>query len=329
MNYPGPYRPKRNASTAGFTFGPSRVMLSKRPRFSSRTRTTTRRTRTNRLGVTAQRDYQVQYIRKSAPKRLKRKLRRSYKKFTSQMLKSIGSNIVVKNNELSNETNGTSVVQGYIGVHLFGASGTDFATIENGTNDMSSIFATDTRLATTSSKAIISSGILDITIRCQEFNDIGEPTAPIELDIYEIMFTDETRQTNFYSAFVNAQTTTTNTPGYANGLTLQGLRGVTLFDFPYLTQLTGMKIQKKTKVFLPKGSNTTYQIRDPGNFTMTKEDVADTVGFIKPYKTKMLALVWKPIVGNSTAKTSVKVGATRRYNYKILEANAKYDGVLP
>lgn len=286
------------------------------------------RNRRTGLATTAQRDYTVQYRRKSAPLKVRRKARRQYKKYMSNAIKTVGSNIAVKNNFLVDESNGTSKAQTLVSAWLYGANGTETAT-DRGVNDINVIFSSDSRINTGASKVMFSGAVLDITIRCMEVNGAQETCAPQEIDIYEVLLYDETKEVNFTASVTAAEATTQTIPGFANPISLTGTRGTTLFDFPYLTAALKMKIIKKTKVFLPVGSNTTYQMKDAKNHWIGKEDVSDDVGFVKPNVTKGLVIVGKDIAGSSTSKTKIQCGVTRRYNYKVIESNKKYDAVIP
>lgn len=303
--------------------------VSKIARVSRNNNSNTRRTyRKTGLATTAQRDYQVQYRRKSAPRRIRRNARRQYKRFISNQIKTVGSNIAVKNNFLVDESNGTTKPQTLVSAWLYGANGTDSAQ-DRGVNDINIIFSSDSRINAGASRVMFSGAVLDITIRCMETNGAGEPTAPQEIDIYEVHLYDDTKEVAFTAAVNSAEATTQTIPGFANPISLTGTRGTTLFDFPYLTAALKMKIVKKTKVFLPVGSNTTYQMKDPKNHWVGKEDVADDVGFVKPYLTKGLVIIGKDIAGSATSKTKIQCGVTRRYNYKVIESNKKYDAIIP
>lgn len=317
--------------TMPFTYsGPSRIMMKNPTRIGkSFIRTNTRtKTKTSRLGITAQHDYTVQYRRKRAPRKIRARAKRSYKRFLSNQIKTVGSNIVVKNNFLVDESNGTSKPQTLVSAWLYGANGVESGT-DRGVNDINSIFSLDSRISSGASKVLFSGAVLDITIRCMELNGAQETCAPQEIDIYEVALYDDTKELSFTSAVASAEAITENVPGFANGLSLTGTRGTTLFDFPYLTASLKMKVLKKTKVFLPLGANTTYQLRDPRNHWCGKEDVADDVGFVNPKMTKGLVIVGKDIAGSPVSRTKIQCGVTRRYNYKVIQANHKYDAILP
>lgn len=289
--------------------------------------TMTKSKNTSGIGVTSQYDRRLQYRRRPAPRRLKRKLRKFYKRWKSQLLKTLGSNIAIKNEETTIGLTGTGTNQAVGAFHLYGTSGIDIGAIERGGGDLNDIFSGDSRVNTGESKLLFSTGILDITMYANEFN--GEnPTVKAEVDIYEVLYTDETKESSLTACINTSRTQTETIPGFVSELNLS-TRGVSLFDFPALTQQVGMKILKKTKVFLSPGNFTTYQIRNTKNVYVSKEDITDSDGFVKPWTTRGLVVIMKPVTGAALEDININFGITRRYNYKVLEGMKKYDGFIP
>jgi len=288
------------------------------------TQTTTTRKRSG-VDVTSQRDAKMQYRFKRAPRKLRRRMRRAGKKFKAQLMKNIGCNIAVKNEEMTIAVTGAG--QGYGAVHLYGTSGIDIGAIERGGGDLNDIFSNDSRVSSGESKLLFNTGILDVTLYANTLNGANQ-TDKMELDVYEVQYNDETKDTSFIGAMNTARPRIEVIPGFVNELNIT-TRGVSLFDFPGLTEQLGMRIVKKTKIFLSPGNFATYQIRDRKNYYITKQDITDSVGFIKPYTTKGLVFVLKPVTGDAQQDVSLNVGITRRYNYKVIEGFKKYDGLIP
>lgn len=287
--------------------------------------TVTRSNKRSGVDVTSQRDAKMQYRFKRAPRKVRRRMRRAGRKFKAQLLKNIGSNIAVKNEEMTINVSGAG--QGYGAVHLYGTSGIDIGSIERGGADLNDIFSSDTRVATGESKLLFTTGILDVTLYANTLLE-ENPTDKMELDVYEVQYSDETKDTSFIGAMNTARPRIEVIPGFLNELNIT-TRGVSLFDFPGLTEQLGMRIVKKTKIFLSPGNFATYQIRDRKNYYVTKQDITDSVGFIKPYCTKGLVFVLKPVTGDAQQDVSLNVGITRRYNYKVVDGFKKYDGLIP
>jgi hypothetical protein len=108
-------------------------------------------------------------------------------------------------------------------------------------------------------------------------------------------------------------------------------RGATPFDFTTALASFGIKIHSKKKYFLPAGSQMTYQIRDPKNHQILKDDVRNIKGQNKPGCTKMLLLVAKGLPGAPAGefyKIECQIGVTRKYAYKINEDDEDKSGLV-
>lgn len=267
--------------------------------------------------TTAQFDAKRQYYKKKMPFKKKRRWKKFVRKVQAVNMKLVGTRTVVKNDTVSSATI-AGVGQNYLFMHLYGINGTTPGAWEAGVDDIVQIKTNDPDLKS-NGRLLFGSAVMDITLR-----NTSE-TAPVEVDLYEIGYGDETKQKSLYGI---AGAAALNTPpiGALTGLDLQ-TRGVTLFDLPELIKYGKIKIYKKTKVFLPVGNTATYQIRVPKNIQMSSNEWNDTTGFIKPNVTRTLVAVYKPVV-SAGSNSNLAAGVTRKYMYKIYEDQEDQDGLL-
>lgn len=280
--------------------------------------TTQQRKQRSGVGVTIQKDYKVQY-RKSRMPRYKKK---AWKKFTRKIiaanLKLVGTNTVIRNSSVSS----TSLLSGqeWVAVHLYGSNGAVTApgAKEAGLQDLAEINIQDNRISNVS-KCVFGSGILDCTMR-----NTGEN--PLEVDVYELVYNATPIRESLGQTISLAETVTPQIPGSTGtGLTIN-TRGVTLFDLPMVLKQGKVKILKKTKVLLGKGETSTYQMRDARNHVFNFSDNFTTIeNYCIPKMTKTLVFVHKPVIGLITS--TLTVGVTRKYMYKLYEDNDDYDVV--
>lgn len=267
------------------------------------------------IETTAQRDYKVQYVRKRAPKKVRRIAKKAYKRFIRQSLKLVGSNTIVKNDAVENVV-GTGSSQSYVAVTVAGTNGTNAAGM-CGNNDLNAIASADTRFST-SGKMLLKTAYMDITAR-----NTGQTN--LEVDCYELAYSDLTKETGPFALISSAQTTTPAI-GALTSIALTN-RGVQLFDFPALFKF-GVKIIKKTKVFLPIGQTFTYNLsQNKPTWISMANDLTDNQGYVKKGLTKTVVFVFKPTITESGGQ--LYVGATRKYFYKIFEDDSDRDGLLP
>lgn len=262
-------------------------------------------------GVVTSNQYDVkrQYKYKRMPKYKRRKWKRIVKTSSAVTLSLLGSRTQLRNSQLSQSVPTTN--QTVFRMHLYGRAGTDVAGIEAGANDLANLMSTDNQINTNRAwKAHFVSAVMDLTIRSVD-------NAGMEVDLYEIGYFDTTKAVNFGDMYQIAFDTTENTNGVdANRITWTS-RGATLFDIPCLGQ-AGVKIYKKTKVFLGPGQTTTYQIRDPKHHIFTSEDFRDDEGFVKRGMTRTLIVIAKQLPG-AAAAGNLAIGVTRKYMYKLME----------
>lgn len=272
--------------------------------------------RTRGVVTTAQRDYNLQYRKKSASKKIKKRSRKSYKRFIKQSLKLVGTNTVVFNDTLTASTS-AALPQGYMTFTVGSTNGTNNS-YDEGNGDLNTLISNDTRISS-SGKLCLKSSAGDYTIR-----NTGT-TAPLEVDVYEIVYYDTTKEANWAGIYSSAAT---NTPpiGAAASLSLNN-RGVQLFDFPDMMK-RGVSVLKKTKIFLPVGNTATYRLKCKSNQWITPaNDISDNSGYVKRNFTRSLVCVFKPVVGSGDVGT-LAIACTRRYVYKIFEDDRDCDALL-
>lgn len=202
--------------------------------------------------ISFQHDYQTQYRRRSAPKRLKRRLRRYAKNFRYQLGKSLGQFSRVFNFVYAPATlTPTSFAncQTIKDVVLYGASQTD-------TTDGTLLkICTDLGVAQSTAKIQFKSAVLDVQIR----NTDSE--SPLIVDAYRVVCRRESYDApglEFSQCLVNQAVMT----GASN---MNGFQmGVTSWDAPGF----GSKwlILGKTRYRIGAGNSVYLQLRDPKNY---------------------------------------------------------------
>lgn len=266
-----------------------------------------------------QKDVRTQYTKRSQPKWKRRRWGKFVKKVHAATESEQGTISVVRNATLVTTT---AAGQQYQTPVLYGINGGNFVS-SSGNDDVQTVKASDDRILTTS-KVKFTAGVMDITMRNLP-PEVGSG-ADMELDIYEVLYTSETKKNNCHEIIEQAQTTTTTTtPASGTNAALTLLqRGATPFEFPLAIKNGGIRIIKKTKIFLPVGDTTTYQVRDPKTHFMSSNEFEDTTGFIKPWVTRGIIAVFKPVVG-ATEEVTLASGVTRIYRYKIVQDNKTFD----
>jgi len=275
------------------------------------------------VGVTTQHDIKRQYRYKRRPRYQRRRWAKFFKKTQAVMMKSVGTNTVVRNSTIADETNAANP-QKVLVANLYGHYGTDIGN-ECGTRDILDVINNDIGRLGTGGKVHFDTGVLDITFRSTPPSNETQSTRGMEVDVYEVLHRDDTRQSNFTGMLSQANTQT----GVINTTSLSiNQRGVTLFDFPALIKMSKMKILKKTKIFLPIGQTFTYQIRDPRNWVLPAAEINDNIHFVQRYRTKSVVAVFKAVVsagGAYPAEVRLEAGVTRKYKYKIIEDSEDLD----
>lgn len=280
----------------------------------------------NRSGVvtTTQHDYRTQYRKKKMPRYKKRRWLKFQKKVRAVSEKETGTTTVVRNATLDTQT-ASSGTQQYQTPTLYGMNGTNF-TSSAGNDDIAIILQADNRL-TANGKMKFTSAVMDITFRNVAVSEVN-PGSDMELDLYEVMYYDQTKETNAHAIFEQAELATpilAPTSGTNANLTMLS-RGATPFDFPLAIKAGKIQIMKKTKVFLAIGNTTTYQFRDPRTHIVGYNEWSDTTGFVKRKVTRGLIAVFKPVVGSANA-CRLLAGTTRTYRYHVIQDNKTFDAL--
>lgn len=269
--------------------------------------------------TTEQRDYKTQYRKKRGNRRGRRKWIRFKRRVYDVMDKVLGSRTVLRNGNF--QVNTASGLQNYACVHLYGIKGVDQGG-EVGCNDIEYIFSKDVLLNTgadKSHKVRFTSAVMDLTLRNPS------ETIDLEVDLYDIVYGDETKENSFLGMINQGNNNTQATNGTGNKIALTS-RGAQLFDMPEMVSYGKVRILKKMKIFLPKGNIATYQVRDPKNRLFAGNDYSDTDGYVRPGATRSIFMIVKTIVGQETGTGSILIGWTRKYAYKIIENNDNTSG---
>lgn len=266
--------------------------------------------------VTTQKDVSLQYRKKRMPYRKRKQWVRFSKKVNAVNLKSLGTYTTVYN-RIYTVTNAANN-QGVGWAVLYGKNGEEAPTNGAGYSDMFKIVDGNTDIAN-SAKVHFRSAVMDITMT-------NKSAVPIELDVYHIVFWDETDFISPQLLLENAQSATpVMQPSATNSSLVLNDRGVTPFDIPLFISMGKIKILKKYKYFVPAEDSVTYQVRDARNRTITKRSIIPATArtsFVQPGWTQCILTIHKPTAGNQATAAALAVGVTRKYSFSI-EANAE------
>lgn len=294
---------------------------------------TRRKKSTSGRGVTFQRDHELIYRKRRMPRRRKRRWKSFIRKSVAASEKALGSRTVVRNEQFSFATSGTTGntndTVGQVALYP----------INNGTNeylkDINRI-ASDTDIPQTG-KLIFQSGVMDLTLtNISSSDDLDRKDIPMEIDIYEISagrnFEKATGDKGLLDVFSEgfSDTPTLATSGTDSGLGIT-TRGSTPWDCPQGLSMYKLKIWKKTKYRLSGGQSLSYQMRDPRRHVFEKGYVGELLGSNYPGVTKWLLIIGKPIVGfpvGLLGVTEMRIGITRKYLYKLKEKNEDKDALV-
>lgn len=277
---------------------------------SGGSRTNVRRRR-RRGGVltTNQYDKKVQYVKKRMPYRKRKRWVKFTKKVRAVLEKTLGTNTQILNSTLASTIAAGSDNQNWMVLHLYGRNGNSTPNVELGCNDLNYMISNDTRIG---SNIIFKSAVLDATL-------VNSGSIGLEVDVYQIMYRDETKYLNFGGILATALggTGVIGTSGTNINLST---RGATLFDLPVLIKMGKITILKKTKIFLPAGNTSTFQMRDAKQYKIDKTNtVSDSDGYLMNPLTQSVVIVYKKLAGQSATAAALTVGCTRKYSYCINE----------
>lgn len=275
------------------------------------------------IGVTNQYDRTGVYRKKRMPRRKRRQWRKFVKKVNAVTEKDYGTNTIVRNNVGFGQA--TPGLQGLLTVSLYGKDGIDTAT-SFGNSDLKDIYGNDLNtLASTKFK--FCSAILDMTCVNNSTSEETNANLGLEVDVYEITYRKVASSTSPTVALSSNNASLIN-PGNA-GLTIN-TRGVTPFDLPDPLSRYGITIYKKTKFFIGKGQQFTYQMRNPKSYSWQKDFIDDgNDDFMIPYVTKTLVIVYKGLPDPLNSVTPVlNIGVTRKYMYKEMDVSNDADNLI-
>lgn len=280
-------------------------------------------------GVTNQYDRTNVYRKRRMPRFKRKRWTRFIRKVKAAENTTLGTRTRVFNSQITFNTVGSAAKQIFKSVALYPCS------LVGNNDDLLRIMEDDGDIANTGKIQMIS-GVMDMTLvnisKDAEGNDMG-----IELDVYmctarkRLQYTKASGLTTF-STLEDALEDGQNTAGILGAARCQTTdRGATPFDMTAGLSAFGVKILSKKKYFLPKGNQMTYQIRDPKNYQIGKNDVRDIKGQNKPGVTKFLLLVAKGLPGavdGQNYRCEIKIGLTRKYAYKINEEDEDKNGLV-
>lgn len=302
-------------------------------------------------GITTQHDSRRQYRRKRAPRRIRRRAAKRYRRFVSNSMKLVGTRQYLKNTAGSID-NGTLGQQTWDSIVLYGYGPNGGAAgISRGYNDVNDIVANDTllnntlndpslRLSGGSSRLFFDTGILDITFQNNSTVTIGGVSvqAGVEMDIYEFSASknidrvdahDGSSNYTYHQFITNLAATDNVTQGAGLTQISPYDRGATPFEFGTQMFQAGIKIQKKTKYFLPYGNTCTFQLRDAKNHELRIRDIINNP---QPgtYFCKGVFVIAKVLPSQAASASSqflsISFGATRKYKYKVFSSSTDRSG---
>lgn len=298
------YRGRKRRSSSGYSPNKRRRMGSYKRRIAPKIRAG--------QGITQQYNRSSQYRYKRMPRYKKRAYRKKVQLVNHIINKSLGTQSVVFNEGSIVETV-DSVNQAASTFLMYGANGTSNNS-NTGMGDLNRIFQ-NIDSGDSPYKFRFESAILDITMTNVSTGDNDLSFSKLEVDVYEVMFRQETQAVNFSSAITLAQANTTNINPAGIGLNILN-RGVTLFELPALGSFLSYKILKKTKYFIDYGQCITYQMKDNKNYSVDRMDIRESTGFVLEKMTKGIFVIHRLVPGNGPgARGRLAYGATRAYHY--------------
>lgn len=269
-------------------------------------------------GVTTQRDAKTIYVKKTMPRRQKKRWS-TFKRKVRAAVDTKGTASIVFNDEnvmtIAYQSATSVKQQGAQCCHLKGASG-DILVYDLGSLDLSRIANNDGQLER-SSKFTVTSAVLDIT-----FTNPGTASydGPLEVDVYEIVYGKKRPDAGGLIEILSDGTVQTSTWNVSNTKCDLTYRGVTPFDLPESLSIGSIRILRKTKYFVPYHDSVTYQVRDPKNVVYNRDDFNDPQKGYIGKGTKSVMAIFKPTVtpnSPSTASFALTTKCTRSYKYTV------------
>lgn len=337
------YRTMRTRSGKRYRRG-GPVRRNVRPRYNY-LRTVRRRTTVEGRGVTNQHDRQLIYRKKKLPYGKKKSWRRFKNKVLAVSEKGLGAQTVVFNGAVT-LSNATSTNHGIGSVSLYGqtslvAQHDDLNNMAGYVNDAGDYTNALGVIVKPNTKYFFQSAVLDITMRnISHFGDTGalNSAATLEVDVYEMSVkkvgNDSVTTFNEVATYFGRADTNTATIGNASGVGISSLsiykRGTTPWDLPTALSQYGVKIWKKTKLFISNGQTATYQYRDPKRHVINHASMLETESCNRKF-TRHIMFIFKVVpgivVGDGIGETTEKllIGCTRKYLYKVEGNNENRD----
>lgn len=271
----------------------------------------------------------TQYKAKRVKRRTAYRKKRVFRNFVKNQLKLVGSNVAVVNGTI-NKAMTLGAQQDFCFATLGGKSWEADSGTALGSDDIRKVLGADDRLSqnVNNTKCVINSSKMDIT-------GINNGSVPIELDMYIIQHYGDTHMNSYWDEVTLAVNRTplppqTSTVGQDPNLRS---RGMTLFDFPALSQM-GNKIIKKVKFILPPNGTITHTMFTKKNVWFKANDIIGTSTtnidhYVKSGYTKTIAFIYKPVTGFEPSNSSFQFGCTRSYRYKIFSDNRTFNVYNP
>jgi len=282
-------------------------------------RTRTRNATRSGVGVTTDHDFRRVYVKRRMPAAKRRRWKRFVRKVDAVAERKKGTFSVVMNT-VKRETVPINAQRMY-GIELFGYRGTAAVGPDSYDRDMYEMALMTkpgdptANIEVWNRKLHFRSAVLDVT-----FRNLG--VAAVELDLYEYVVKKDVPFLRLIDLIIDSQADPATITG---GSTLtHDVVGTTPFQIN--AALKYITIMKKTKVFMPSGGTSTYQIRKPQNRWWSTSEVNEKSGhFAKRGWTCGIWIVQKGVPGldlvtNARALDSdVIASITRTYCLKTID----------
>lgn len=293
--------------------------------YNSYTNNSKRRKTTSSNNVTFQHDYANIYRRRSAPRRVKRAARKSYKRWNHQLVKSLGQQTwAISSAYASGTITPTALTncQTVISLGLYGGVATGTEPLWT---DLRSITTQEgSGAAMTGQKFHFKSACLDLQIRnsTSSFTSSPDPVT-ICVDLYTIYCRNDSfaDPSQAWTVGMNNQV-----PLNAGTLAVPQSLNATPFDAPQFC--SDWLIAKKTRYRIAPGNSVYLQLRDPKNhvFDAHRYDAISGVANERMFKgmTKGYIMAVRsadPVVGTPSVLTpySFELLYTKNYKYAMQE----------
>lgn len=219
--------------------------------------------------TTYQIDIQNMYRRRRAPRRVRRRARREWQKFTYNLDKTQGMVSSVINNFGSYSTTPTTPITGcqqVAGISMYGMVNSTSAS--NFNNDLWRIYTDAFGVAPSSTKAAdtlrFRSCVMDFLVK-------NTGASPMFLEVYHCMSRGQGESDPSYQWELSANMEGGAGDGVATTISSITAYKVTPFDAPGFGSYWYVK--KRTKFYISAGNSISWQIRDAKNYIITGQDL--------------------------------------------------------